>query len=152
MKNPYYRKPKSTAQSDISIQDNYLNFLDTIITQGYVFGLYNEGWALCATHTGQQSFAIWSHKNLASMLMHGDWANYKIQKVTLKLFLEKIIPYLKEAKYILSLNLSPEGRNIQVNPEKMLLYLKSTLYKLYISRPDLYEKLDLPLPRNIRIH
>ncbi|MDY6456603.1 DUF2750 domain-containing protein [Acinetobacter faecalis] len=152
MKNPYYRKPKSTAQSDISIQDNYLNFLDTVITQGYIFGLYNEGWALCATHTGQQSLAIWSHKNLASMLMHGDWANYKIQKVTLKLFLEKIIPYLKEVKYILSLNLSPEGRNIQVNPEKMLLDLKSTLYELYISRPDLYEKLALPLPRNIRIH
>ena len=152
MKNPHYRKPKSTAQSDISIQDNYLNFLDTIITQGYVFGLYNERWALCATYTGQQSLAIWSHKNLASMLMRDDWANYKIQKVTLKLFLEKIIPYLNEVKYILSLNLSSEGQNIQVNPEKMLLDLKSTLYKLYISRPDLYEKLDLPLPRNIRLH
>ncbi|MFC6052848.1 DUF2750 domain-containing protein [Acinetobacter portensis] len=107
---------------------------------------------LCVMHIGQQSLAIWSHKNLASLLIKGDWVNYKIQKVSLSIFIEKIIPYLKEAKYILSLNLSPEGQNIQLSPEKMLLDLESILYKLHTNRPDLYEKLELPLPRIIRIH
>lgn len=152
MKKPYYRNSTPQNLSNFSIKDHYQTFLDTIIAQGFLIGLYHEGWALCATHTGQQSLAVWSHQNLANLLIKGDWANYQSQKISLNIFIKKIIPYLKEAEYILSLNLSPEGQNIQLSPEKMLLDLKSILYKLYTNRPDLYEKLELPLPRNIRIH
>lgn len=152
MKNPYYRKPNSEIQSDLSIQDIYYNFLNTMLTQGYVVSLYNEGWALCATHTGQQGFPIWSHRNLASLLIKGEWIDYKIQEITLKLFLEQVIPYLKTEKYIISLNLTPEGQNIRLNPEKMLLDLKAILYKIYSDKPDVYAKLNLPAPRKIRIH
>ena len=152
MKNPYYRKPNSKTKPELTVLDLYTNFLDTMIKKGYVIGLYNEGWALCATHTGQQGFSIWSHKNLATLLIKGDWENFKTQKITLKMFLEQVIPHLKAEKYILSLNLTPEGQNLQLNPEKMLLDLKTCLYALYTSKPDAYAKLDLPVPRKIRIH
>lgn len=75
-------------------------------------------------HIGQQSLVVSSHQNLANLLINDDWVNYKIQKVSLSIFIEKIIPYLKEAKYILSLNLSPDGQNIQLSPEKNVVRFK----------------------------
>lgn len=152
MKNPHYRKSISKTESTSNIEDSYQVFLDTIITQSYLIGLYSEEWALCITKTEQKGFVVWNRKKLASALRKGEWLNYKIQKISLKLFIEDIIPYLKEQKYIIALNLSVDGRNIEITPEKLLLDLKSALYKIYSNRPDLYEKLDLPLPRNIRIH
>lgn len=152
MKNPHYRKSISKNESTSNIEDSYQFFLDTIITQSYLIGLYSEEWALCITQKGQKGFVVWSHKNLASALIKGEWLNYKIQKISLKLFIKEIIPHLKEQKYIIALNLSADGKNMEITPEKLLLDLKSALYKIYSSRPDLYEKLDLPLPRSIRIH
>ena len=118
MRNPYQRKAaiksQNTAYDPLQV---YKNFIEAIVAQGGIFALYQEGWALCATPTGQRAFATWQSKGLARLLIKDNWANYQIQEITLKDFVEKVIPFLRQESTIVSLDLTPEGQNILVAPE-----------------------------------
>ncbi|MGL5157561.1 MAG: DUF2750 domain-containing protein, partial [Acinetobacter junii] len=81
-----------------------------------------------------------------------NWANYHLQEVPLLAFIEKMIPFLKENNTILSLDLTPEGNNLLVPPDTLLLDIKNFLYQVYLQRPDVFAELKLPLPRDIRLH
>lgn len=52
----------------------------------------------------------------------------------------------------MSLDLTPEGQNILVAPEKLLLDIKNYLYQLYRQKPELFKETHLPLPRSIRLN
>ncbi len=153
MRNPYQRKAASQNQTaHHNPQDIYKQFIEMIVAQGGLIALYKEGWALCATPTGQKAFAVWKNKNLAKLLIKDNWANYEIQNINLKDFIEKVIPFLREQNTAVSLDLTPEGQNILVAPEKLLLDLKNYLYQVYVQKPEIFKEMEIPLPRNIRLH
>ena len=155
MKNPYQRKAASKSQNTISNsppKQLYRQFIENIIVQRHVVALYHEGWALCATPTGQHAMSIWQNKGMAKLLIKDNWANYEVQEVPLMAFIEKMIPFLKENNTILSLDLTPEGNNLLVTPDSLLLDIKNFLYQVYLQRPDVFAELNLPLPRDIRLH
>ena len=152
MKNPYQRKAASKTTNLYNAQDIYKTFIETIVGQGYIIGLYQDGWALCATPTGQKAFAVWHQLSLAKLLIKDNWESYETQEISLKSFVEKVIPFLKTEKTIISINLSPEGQNVLVSPEKLLLDLKTYLYQVYTQKPEAFQNLDLPLPRTIRLN
>lgn len=153
MRNPYQRKAaiksQNTAYDPLQV---YKNFIEAIVAQGGIFALYQEGWALCATPTGQRAFATWQSKGLARLLIKDNWANYQIQEITLKDFVEKVIPFLRQESTIVSLDLTPEGQNILVAPEKLLLDLKNYLYQVYLQKPKLFKNPAIPSPRHIRLN
>ncbi|HCK31700.1 MAG TPA: DUF2750 domain-containing protein, partial [Acinetobacter ursingii] len=95
MRNPYQRHSLGQSHSSLSPKDLYKQFIETMLMQKYVIGLYDEGWALCSTPTGQQAFAIWQSKNLAQLLQKGSWQNYQIQEISLSTLVQKLIPYLR---------------------------------------------------------
>lgn len=153
MKNPYQRKAASKNQiTYFDPESIYKNFIESLVAQGGIFALYQEGWALCATPTGQRAFATWQSQGLAKLLIKDNWENYKIQEISLKDFVEKVIPYLRQESTTVSLDLTPEGQNILVAPEKLLLDIKNYLYQVYSQRPELFKNPDIPLPRQIRIN
>ena len=155
MKNPYQRKAASKSQNTISNsppKQLYRQFIENIIVQRHVVALYHEGWALCATPTGLHAMSIWQNKGMAKLLIKDNWANYEVQEVPLMAFIEKMIPFLKENNTILSLDLTPEGNNLLVTPDSLLLDIKNFLYQVYLQRPDVFAELNLPLPRDIRLH
>ena len=153
MRNPYQRKAASKNQSSnydpLAI---YKQFIENIVAQGGIFALYQDGWALCATPTGQKAFATWQSRGLAKLLIKDNWANYQVQEISLKDFVEKVIPFLRQEKTTVSLDLTPEGQNVLVAPEKLLLDMKNYLYQVYAQQPELFKNPDMPLPRQIRIH
>ena len=155
MKNPYQREAASKSQttnSSSSPKDIYRQFIQNIIIQRQVIALYHDGWALCSTPSGQHALSIWQNKGLAKLLIKDNWAKYEIQEVSLWVFIEKMIPFLKENNTILSLDLTPEGNNLLVSPDTFLLDVKNFLYQIYLQRPDVFAELKLPLPRDIRLH
>ncbi|ESK55154.1 MAG: DUF2750 domain-containing protein [Moraxellaceae bacterium] len=155
MKNPYQRKAASKSQtttSHSSPKDLYRQFIQTIILQRQVIALYHDGWALCSTPSGQHALSIWQNKGLAKLLIKDHWAKYDVQEVSLLTFIEKMIPFLKENNTILSLDLTPEGNNLLVPADTFLLDVKNFLYQIYLQRPDVFAELQLPLPREIRLH
>ena len=96
--------------------------------------------------------SIWQNKGMAKLLIKDNWANYEVQELPLMAFIEKMIPFLKENNTILSLDLTPEGNNLLVSPDSLLLDIKNFLYQLYLQRPEVFAELQLPLPRDIRLH
>ena len=153
MRNPYQRKAASKqATQTYNAQDIYKQFIETIVSQGNVFALYEDGWALCATPTGQRAFAIWQNKSLAKLLIKDNWANYQVEEISLKDFIEKVIPFLRQEATNISMNLSPEGQNVLVAPEKLLLDLKNYLYQVYMQKPEFFKDMQIPLPRSIRLN
>ena len=153
MRNPYQRKLASTAQkSTVSIKKQYILFIQGIVVQTKLYALYQEGWALCSTPSGQQTLAIWQTKGLAQLLIKDHWENYQVQEVSLVAFVEHMLPYLCQHQTFLSINLTPDGQNILVSAEKFILDLKTYLYPLYLSQPALFDNNRLPLPRKIRLN
>ncbi|CAB1216156.1 DUF2750 domain-containing protein [Acinetobacter bouvetii] len=153
MRNPYQRKAASKNQNNTyNALDIYKQFIETIVAQGYVSALYDDGWALCATPTGQRAFAIWQSKGLAKLLIKDNWQHYQIQEISLKDFVEKVIPFLRQEQTGVSMDLTPEGQNVLVAPEKLLLDIKNYLYQVYVQKPELFQNNQLPLPRNIRLN
>lgn len=153
MRNPYQRKAASPNKTTtVSANDRYRQFIERLIIQRKVYGLYTDGWAICATPTGQKAFPLWQDSQLARLCQKDVWANYQIEEVHLKSVIEKLIPYNREHDLIMSLNLTPDGQNILVKPDKFLLDIKNFIYQIYLQRPDLFKELDLPMPRSIRIN
>lgn len=153
MRNPYQRKAASKNQtSNYDPLAIYKQFIENIVAQGGIFALYQDGWALCATPTGQKAFATWQSRGLAKLLIKDNWENYQVQEISLKDFVEKVIPFLRQEKTTVSLDLTPEGQNVLVAPEKLLLDMKNYLYQIYAQKPELFKNPDMPLPRQIRIH
>ncbi len=141
MRNPYQRKAASKSQTTItntSPKDAYRQFIENIVMQRQVIALYHDGWALCATPSGQHALSIWQSKGLAKLLMKDSWANYSVQEISLMSLIQKMIPFLKENNTILSLDLTPEGNNLLVAPDCI--------------RDRVFAELKLPLPREIRLH
>ena len=153
MRNPYQRKAATkNAIPTLSANDRYRQFIERLILQRKVFGLYNEGWSLCATPTGQRAFPLWQDNQLARLCQKDVWAAYEIQEVHLQSVLDKLIPFIQEHELILSINLTPDGQNILVKPDKFLLDVKNFIYQIYLQRPDVFQELQLPMPRDIRIN
>lgn len=153
MRNPYQRKAASKPQNtSYDPLHTYKQFIESIVAQGGIYALYQDGWALCATPTGQKAFATWQSKGLAKLLIKDNWAKYEIQEISFKDFIEKVIPFLREESTVLSLDLTPEGQNILVAPEKMLLDIKNYLYQIYVQKPEIFKTGQIPLPRHIRLH
>lgn len=153
MRNPYQRKSASSiASTIIPPQEQYKNFIETVVAQAKVYALYHDGWALCSTPSGQQTLAVWQAKSMAQLLIRDKWADYQIEEVGLIPFVEKIIPFIRQQNTQLSLNLMPEGQNVLVSGRQFLIDLKSYLYQLYLQDPSIFQKQALPLPRKIRLH
>ncbi|OTG83818.1 DUF2750 domain-containing protein [Acinetobacter sp. ANC 4648] len=153
MRNPYQRKAASNIQkSTSSAKDQYIQFIQTIVSQTKLYVLYDEGWALCSTPSGQQTLAVWQTKGLAQLLIKDHWEHYQVQDVGLASFIEEMLPYIRQRQTHLSINLTPEGQNVLVSGEKFILDLKTYLYQLYLTEPALFENNRLPLPRKIRLN
>ncbi len=154
MRNPYQRKATSSVQKNTAqATDQYKAFIEKIVSDAKVFALYDEGWALCATPTGQQAVAVWHSKSLAQLLVKDNWSRFDVQEVNFISFIEQMIPFIQQNDTLLSINLTPEGQNILVSGRKFLLDIKSYLYQLYIAQPELFrDQTRIPLPRKIRIH
>ena len=153
MRNPYQRKSNTSISNTIlPPREQYKQFIESVVNQAKVFGLYSDGWALCSTPTGQQTLAVWQNKKLAQLLIRDKWAEYEIEEVALNQFVEKMIPYIRQNNTHLSINLTPEGQNVLVSGRQFLIDLKSYLYELYIKEPMRFQEQPLPLPRKIRLH
>ncbi|WP_445115173.1 DUF2750 domain-containing protein [Acinetobacter sp. WZC-1] len=156
MRNPYQRKAVSSSsvqKGSTVAHDQYIQFIRQIVAQTKLYALYKDGgWALCATPSGQQTVAVWQSRSLAQLLLKGQWEGYEVQEVALLAFVEKMIPFIRKQHLNLSLNLTPEGQNVLVSGDKLIIDLKKYLYELYASQPALFRNQQLPLPRKIRLH
>jgi hypothetical protein len=72
---------------------NVEQFVDQVAEQELLFGLFDEnlGWANCLAHDHKDAQAVylfWSEPALAAKLQNEEWADYKVQEISLPVFLD----------------------------------------------------------------
>ena len=155
MRNPYQRKSansNSIAHTIVSPEEQYKQFMHAIVAQTKLYSLYDNGWALCSTPSGQRTLAVWQTKGMAELLIRDKWQTYHVEEIQLISFIEQVIPHLRQNNTQLSLNLMPEGQNVLVSGRQFLIDLKAYLYQLSIESPEMVNRPGVPSPRRIRIH
>lgn len=134
-----------------SAKDLYKNFMERVVAGQKLYGLYDDGWAICVNPSGKWALAVWHSADMAGLLIENDWQRYTVTEISLTTFIEEQIPFLKENKTLVSIDMNPEGQNILISPDRFLMDLKKYLYQLHFQQPDVYKVLNLPSPRDIRI-
>ncbi|WP_354625499.1 DUF2750 domain-containing protein [Psychromonas sp. MME2] len=84
-------------------------FVEQVTQQEVLFGLFdeNEGWANCHAHDNRDASAVylfWSEPSLAEKLQNEEWANYKIQPITLTVFLESWLDGMQKQQVFAGVN------------------------------------------------
>ena len=72
---------------------NAEDFVEQVTKQEQLFGLFdeNQGWANCHAHDSKDAQAVylfWSKPALAAKLQNEEWADYKVEAISLPVFLE----------------------------------------------------------------
>lgn len=84
-------------------------FVEQVTQQDVLFGLFDEieGWANCHAHDNRDATAVylfWSEPALAEKLQNEEWANYKIQPITLSVFLESWLDGMQKQQVFAGVN------------------------------------------------
>jgi hypothetical protein len=72
---------------------NVEQFVEQVAGKEQLFGLFDEnlGWANCLAHDNKDAqgvYLFWSEPALAAKLQNEEWADYKVQEISLPVFLE----------------------------------------------------------------
>ena len=154
MKNPYRarRSSQSSTPLDSSV-DRYRHFIKMIVTTQNVWGLYADGWAVGATSQGQNALPLWSERSLAQLCQSGTWAQHEPTALSLENFIFRMLPYTTKEKVLLSIMMTPDGKSVFLEPQKVLMDIKTYLYDIYNQYPAFFtENPTVPLPRKIRLN
>ncbi len=84
-------------------------FVEQVTKQDELFGLFDEkqGWANCHAHDNKDAQAVylfWSEPALAEKLQNEEWADYKVEAISLPVFLESWLDGMQKQQVFAGLN------------------------------------------------
>ena len=95
------------------MKEQYLKNAEAFVEQSVenqeLFGLFdeNQGWANCHPHDNKDAQAVylfWSTAALASKLQNEEWANYKVQAISLSVFLDSWLDGMQSQQVFAGVN------------------------------------------------
>lgn len=112
-----------------SPQNRYEYFIKRIADDEAVWGLYDNGWALAGSSEGNTVFPLWPAMEYAALCSNGNWENYKPDRMSLKEFLDELLPELKKDSVDLGVFYTPEENGVVVTTEQIRFDLMAELEK-----------------------
>lgn len=84
-------------------------FVEQVTVRDELFGLFdeNQGWANCHAHDNKDAQAVylfWSDPALAAKLQNEEWADYKVQAISLPVFLESWLDGMQKQQVFAGVN------------------------------------------------
>ncbi len=105
----------------------YSHFIKQVVGFDEVWGLYNEGWVLVSTDEGETLFPVWPAKEYAELCATNIWSEYHPHKLSLEVFMDDLIPALKEDQISICVFLTPQDKGITPRIEQILNDLNQEL-------------------------
>ena len=107
-------------------QKRYEHSIKMIADREEVYGLYNNGWGLVSD--GKQTlFPIWSAKEYAQINAIEDFENFKPKAISLKDFIEDVLPTLKDNNDGVTVFLTPENNGVTPDIDRLISDIKVEL-------------------------
>ena len=99
-------------------------FVEEVAEKGELFGLFNEnlGWANCHAHDNKDATAVylfWSDAEQAAKLINNEWADYKVELITLDVFFESWLDGMQKQQVFAGVNWDDELCGLEI--EAMVL-------------------------------
>jgi hypothetical protein len=116
---------------ELDAKTRYKYFIQKIVVKREVWGLYHDGWAMSGTVDGKMALPLWPDAKYARLCNTRNWAGHKVQAMSLKTFVEELIPLLIEKQGVASVFLTPDWNSVLVEPERLLADIKSYLYACF---------------------
>lgn len=129
MENLIQSPPQNMLELDA--QGRYRYFIQKIIAKREVWGLYHDGWAMSGTVGGKMALPLWPDAKYARLCNTRNWAKHQVQAMSLKTFVEELIPLLIEKQCMASVFLTPDWNSVLVEPERLLADIKSYVYACF---------------------
>ncbi|TEU29281.1 DUF2750 domain-containing protein [Alkanindiges illinoisensis] len=116
---------------ELDAKARYRYFIQKIIAKREVWGLYHDGWAMSGTVGGKMALPLWPDAKYARLCNTRNWAKHQVQAMSLKTFVEELIPLLIEKQCMASVFLTPDWNSVLVEPERLLADIKSYVYACF---------------------
>jgi hypothetical protein len=121
---------------ELDAKARYKYFIQKIVAKREVWGLYHEGWAMSGTVGGNMALPLWPDAKYARLCNNRNWAKHEVQAMSLKTFVEQLIPLLIEKQCMASVFLTPDWNSVLVEPERLLADIKSYVYACFQAEKD----------------
>jgi hypothetical protein len=111
----------------LSGPERYKSFLKTVVDWEEIWGLYQYGWALASTDTGQKVFPLWPAKEYAELCSGQEWIGYESRKFSLEDLIGELLPSLKKDGVLPGIFYTPSDKGITPTVDKLLVDLNEEL-------------------------
>lgn len=101
----------------LSPDKRYKYFLNKVADTGFVWGLYEDGWALAGDIENRQLIPLWPTKEYAMLCAKDIWKNYRPKSIEIHEFLDDLMKDLELANISLAVFYTPEDRGVIVKYE-----------------------------------
>ncbi|MCO5067066.1 MAG: DUF2750 domain-containing protein [Kiritimatiellae bacterium] len=108
----------------------YAHFIKVCADQRKMWGLYQNGWALAESDTGEPAFPVWPAREYAVLCAVRQWEGYEPREIDLDTFFENLVPSLLDRKTILAVFPKPDQKGITPWVEEVIIDLRAELSKI----------------------
>lgn len=108
----------------------YSHFIKVSADQRKVWGLWNEGWAMAASHENQQVFPLWPAKEYADCCALDVWSGYEAREIDLDRLFEELLPDFEETGILVGVFPTPNNMGVTPDLKQMEADLRNELSKI----------------------
>ncbi|XID74580.1 DUF2750 domain-containing protein [Alkanindiges sp. WGS2144] len=123
--------PRAPDVLEMDARARYKFFIQKIVAERQVWGLYLDGWAVSGTVDGKMALPMWPEAKYARLCRNNMWTRHEVTAMPLKTLVEELIPLMIEQQCLASVFLTPDWKSILISPERLLADIKSYLYACF---------------------
>jgi hypothetical protein len=107
----------------------YEHFIKVVVDQQRAWALYNEGWALAATDSGERVFPLWPAEEYAQLCANQGWQEYIPESIALEDLLEELLPQLATDSVLPGIFSTPRDKGVTPTIEVLSTDLRSEMQR-----------------------
>jgi len=108
----------------------YDHFIKVAADRRFVWGLYNNGWALAGDSEEKQLFPLWPAKEYADLCAKDNWSGYVPKQIDLDDLMEALIPRLRKEGAGLAVFYTPNRQGVVPELDQFIADLRAELGKI----------------------
>ena len=107
----------------------YKYFIKRVADAEVAWGLWQDGWALAETDTGEQVFPLWPAKEFATACAVSNWASYQPKEIDLVSLLDELIQKFKDAGVLAGVFPTPSEQGVTPELDRFVADLGAEIQK-----------------------
>ncbi len=105
----------------------YRYFIKRVVDTGVVWGLWQNGWALATTESGEQVFPLWPAKEFASACAMGDWSSYAPEEIDLESLIDDLAQRLADSGVLAGVFPTPSEQGVTPELDGLVADLRAEM-------------------------